>query len=586
MRHRVKLNSLRTRLLGAAAGLALAAAPIAASAADMVEGSDWLRRWDGVKLTLSSHTGPTTDAVKAISAKFAELTGAEVEVIDESWTDLLSKHLADAAAGGGTYDILTWPYIWTGHYVEGGLVEDLNGWFAMADLADPRFDLDDIPEAVLEVYGRYRGSASPNPDGLWSVPYKFDVYLAQYRTDLYEQAGIVDADGKAKPPETWAELLDNAKVLKEKFPDMQPVVFPLAVDDPMVATFLPMIAAYGGTIPIPWYDGNLYPEFQNAPGQEAIAILQELTEYMPADVLDMDYDRVNAHMAQGPRRLRAQLERVPPGPAGPGLLADPRVGRVRRHPGRARGAVQRPRRLADGGLVAVREQGGGVPAPRVDRGPRARRRPRPRRGLGRPPLGRQRPEGGGGVPLLPAAHGRAEGLRGPRHGPLVGGAPAHHRRRPQQDPARAGCDGGAERDRRPGLRPGRARRVLPLDDRRPPVDRAKPGHASPTRPLRTTRRRSDERWVRQPGNPPGRAAPRCWSGYGAGRIRSFSLRRPSWCCSCSPSTRSSTWCGSACTSGRSSPPFPASSSAPTPTPTSFATASSGTRSGSPPSTWA
>ena len=103
----------------------------------------------------------------------------------------------------------------------------------------------------------------------------------------------------AKPPETWAEVLEDAKVLKEKFPDMQPVVFPLAVDDPMVATFLPMIAAYGGTIPIPWYDGNLYPEFQNGPGQEAIAILQELTDHMPADVLDMDYDRENAHMAQG-----------------------------------------------------------------------------------------------------------------------------------------------------------------------------------------------------------------------------------------------------------------------------------------------
>ena len=174
--------------------------------------------------------------MKAIAERFAEMTRAEVEVIDESWTDLLSKHLADAAAGGGAYNILSWPYIWTGHYVEGGLVEDLTGWFANAELADPRFDMEDIPEAVLEVYGRYRGSASPNPNGLWSVPYKFDVYLAQYRTDLYEQAGIVDADGRAKPPETWAELLENAKVLKEKFPDMQPVVFPLAVDDPMVAT--------------------------------------------------------------------------------------------------------------------------------------------------------------------------------------------------------------------------------------------------------------------------------------------------------------------------------------------------------------
>ncbi len=270
-----------------------------AAAGELIEGSDWLRRWDGINLTLSSHTGPTTDAVKVLAEEFAEKTGAEVEVIDESWTDLLSKHLADAAAGGGTYDVLTWPYIWTGHYVEGGLVEDLNEWFANEELADPHFDMEDIPEAVLEVYGRYRGGASPNPDGLWSVPYKFDVYLAQYRPDLYEEAGIVDENGEAKPPETWAELLENAKVLKEAFPDMQPLAFPLAVDDPMVATFLPMLAAYGGDIPIPWYDENLHPTFHEQPGQDAAAILLELKEYMPADVLDMDYDRVNAHMSQG-----------------------------------------------------------------------------------------------------------------------------------------------------------------------------------------------------------------------------------------------------------------------------------------------
>lgn len=289
----------RHALAAAFAGLVVGCGAPGVLAGDLVEGSDWLQRWEGTRLALSSHTGPTTDAVKALSARFAELTGAEVEVIDESWTDLLSKHLADAAAGGGTYDILSWPYIWTGHYVEGGLVEDLNTWFGNASLADPRFDLADIPEAVVEVYGRYRGAASPNPDGLWSVPYKFDVYLAQYRTDLYEQAGIVDANGKAKPPQTWAELLEHAKILAKKFPDIKPLVFPLAVDDPMVATFLPMIAAYGGTIPIPWYDANLYPTFQNKEGQDAVNILLELKEYMPADVLDMDYDRVNAHMAQG-----------------------------------------------------------------------------------------------------------------------------------------------------------------------------------------------------------------------------------------------------------------------------------------------
>jgi ABC-type glycerol-3-phosphate transport system substrate-binding protein len=265
----------------------------------LVAGSDWLRQWKGVRLVLSSHTGPTTDAAKQVSQEFAKQTGAEVAVIGESWTDLLSKHLADFAAGSGSYDVLTWPYIWTGNYVEGGMIEDLDPWFANKDVADPGFDMADIPPAVLEVYGRYRGAASPKPDALWSVPYKFDVYLAQYRTDLFKQAGLVDASGNAKPPATWEELLANAKVLKAKFPDISPVVLPLAVDDPMVATFLPIFADYGGKTPIPWYDANLFPQIQTKPAQDAVNLLKQLMAYMPADVLDMDYDRVNALMAQG-----------------------------------------------------------------------------------------------------------------------------------------------------------------------------------------------------------------------------------------------------------------------------------------------
>lgn len=297
-----KQTSLTTLMGGAAATLTailLATTVMAQDLPPIVEGSDWLRQWDGVELTLTSHSGPTTEAVAEIVKGFEEATGATVTVLAEPWQDLLSAHLTDAAAGGGAYDIVTWPYIWSGHYVESQIVENLNPWFEKADLFDPRFDMNDIPEAVLEVYGRYRGAASPDPDGLWSIPYKFDVYLAQYRTDLYEEAGIVDDNGKAKPPETFADLLEHAKILSEKFPDIDPVVFPLAVDDPMVATFLPMLAAYGGQLPIPWYDGNTYPEFQNEPGQQALNVLKELVEYMPEDVLDMDYDRVNAHFAQG-----------------------------------------------------------------------------------------------------------------------------------------------------------------------------------------------------------------------------------------------------------------------------------------------
>ncbi|MBD3309337.1 extracellular solute-binding protein [candidate division KSB3 bacterium] len=265
----------------------------------MAEDLSWLKKWDGVKLVLSSHQGPSTDAYKVLCEKFEELTGAEVQVIDESWTDLLSKHLAAAAAHTGTYDILTWPYIWTGQYVEGDLIEDLNDWFAKDDLVDPNYDIDDFIPAVLEVYGRYKVGFFTDPDALWSVPYKFDIYLAQYRTDLFEQAGIVDDDGNAKPPATWEELLEDAKILAEKFPDMKPVTIPLAVDDPMVATFLPILCAYGGDVPMPWFDENLYPTFHGPEGVAAIKALKALMPYMPPDVLNFDYDKVNTQMAQG-----------------------------------------------------------------------------------------------------------------------------------------------------------------------------------------------------------------------------------------------------------------------------------------------
>lgn len=259
----------------------------------------WLKRWDGVTLTLSSHTGPTTDAYKILAKDFEALTGAKVQVIDESWTDLLSKHMAAAAAHTAAYDILTWPYIWTGHYVEGDMVENLNDWFAKAELVDADYGLDDFVPAVLDAYGRYRTGFFKDPDALWSVPYKFDIYLAFYRTDLFKEIGMVDEKGEAKPPATWEELATAAEQIKAKHPEITPIVFPLAVDDPMVSTFLPVFVSYGGTVPMPWFDNNLYPQFNKQPAVDAANMVKKLLPFMPGDALSMDYDQVNAAMAQG-----------------------------------------------------------------------------------------------------------------------------------------------------------------------------------------------------------------------------------------------------------------------------------------------
>jgi multiple sugar transport system substrate-binding protein len=252
----------------------------------------WLRSWKGIEIVLSTHQGPTTDAMIAKSKEFEQITGAKVTVLAESWTDLLSKHMASFAAEDKAYDVITYAYLWAGHYIEGRVIENLDDWFSRDDLADPNYGMDDMIPAVLDAYGRYTGAASPDAEALWAVPYKFDIYTAQYRQDIFDGAGVA-------PPETWEDLLAAAKVIKKKYPDIIPVVFPLAGDDCVVSTYLPIITAMGGAQPMPWFDGNLFPKFQEAPGKKAIQYLLDLLPYMPVDVLNYDYDKVNQLMAQG-----------------------------------------------------------------------------------------------------------------------------------------------------------------------------------------------------------------------------------------------------------------------------------------------
>jgi len=53
-------------------------------------------------------------------------------------------------------------------------------------------------------------------DKYWGIPTYFDgsPFLV-YNTKMFEEAGLVDSEGKAKPPETWDELIDYAKQLNK-----------------------------------------------------------------------------------------------------------------------------------------------------------------------------------------------------------------------------------------------------------------------------------------------------------------------------------------------------------------------------------
>ena len=135
--------------------------------------------------------GPGAPYDDAAAAKFAEITGAQVEVIrgDQSATDRLSTYLQQLNAGAGP-DVLMIDVIWP------GILADY-----AADLKPALTDIDQYFPAIVQnntVNGKLVG-----------VPWYTDAGLLYYRTDLLEKYGF---DG---PPETWAELEQQAKTIQD-----------------------------------------------------------------------------------------------------------------------------------------------------------------------------------------------------------------------------------------------------------------------------------------------------------------------------------------------------------------------------------
>ncbi len=105
----------------------------------------------------------------------------------------------------GAYDIVYVPSEWIAELAEGGLLESLDEYIANPTLPFHSDKNDWASPGMVEGY-KYKGK-------LYGLPIYSDTVLLFYRTDLFKQYGIVDAEGNPKPPETWEEYLEDAKKL-------------------------------------------------------------------------------------------------------------------------------------------------------------------------------------------------------------------------------------------------------------------------------------------------------------------------------------------------------------------------------------
>ncbi|MDH7486182.1 MAG: sugar ABC transporter substrate-binding protein [Anaerolineae bacterium] len=150
---------------------------------------------------------------------FTPKTGIKVEITGPPYEFVESKVREICASKSSEYDLFEYDSQWYGGAVMNGCFEPLDSYFEKDGL--------DYNSMFVQPYATYNGRW-PVPVSvltgvedwrdytdvpLYFIPWTIGTMILSYQPALFVEAGIVDAEGKAKPPETWEEMLDAAKKL-------------------------------------------------------------------------------------------------------------------------------------------------------------------------------------------------------------------------------------------------------------------------------------------------------------------------------------------------------------------------------------
>ena len=95
-----------------------------------------------------------------------------------------------------------------------------SGWFV---------SLDDIPEIAETVAknSQYRREKSNCIDGkMYTMVVCSQILGLAYNKDMFKEAGIVDENGEAKPPATYEEMIECARILTDESKQQYGIIFP------------------------------------------------------------------------------------------------------------------------------------------------------------------------------------------------------------------------------------------------------------------------------------------------------------------------------------------------------------------------
>jgi multiple sugar transport system substrate-binding protein len=190
------------------------------------------------------------DDVRAMTSDFEKANpGVKVNLEFVPYEALHDKIVAAAGAGAQGYDVVLFDTIWPAEFAKNGFLQDVTGRIAADDSAKI-FD------------GAW--STVTYEDKRWGMPWILDTKYLFYNKDMLAKAGI------AAPPKTWAELSEQAKIIKDKGIVKFPIVWSWAQAEAIICDYGTLVDAYKGE-----FFQNGKPIFDQGGSLEAVNYMEQ-----------------------------------------------------------------------------------------------------------------------------------------------------------------------------------------------------------------------------------------------------------------------------------------------------------------------
>lgn len=273
-----------SRIARAAVGAAVAAALAGAAAANPYE------KYAGTTLVVSWPSLSHFQAAEELVKEFEAESGISVEIDFLQYLKLRDRQILEMSKDEGDYDVVSWVVMWKGEYVNKGLLTPLSQMFTNAALVDPGYDIDDIADAYLQnggVVGGKKGYLPGKSGALYGVPFGAETSILAYRKDVFDELGL-------QPPKTYSELVDVAKVIKDR-KGMGAMTSRGKTGHQVTAAWLLHLAPLGGKV----FDDKWNPVINSPESVEAARILRTIVETGPPGIPSYGFSEMANAFLQG-----------------------------------------------------------------------------------------------------------------------------------------------------------------------------------------------------------------------------------------------------------------------------------------------